>query len=278
MAIITLTRGTYSGAKDLAEYTARNLDYTLLSREDIIDELSCFGWDETRLNKALYKRLGMLEQMNLQWVHYLACLRALLAEKARDETLVYHGTQGQLVLHDFPHLLSIKCIADMEYRIRAVIARNEYAIDRREAIKIINRIDQRRDRWSKVLFGTDMGDNSSHHMVIDMSKTSLPDAFEMIRSTVSLPQFQPTPESRRTIENLILAARLRARIAMEADILDDDLEVEIHDGIVNVKGTVHSEEDAAEIRKLLAQQPEIHDVEAFLETAHEETAPAHSHH
>lgn len=275
MAIITLTRGTYSGAKELAEYTARNLDYMLLSREDIIDELGKYGWEEEKLDKALYKQLGILERMNLQWVHYLACLKAALAEKTREEALVYHGTQGQLVLRDFPHVLSIKCTADMEYRIKAVIARNEYAIDRKEAIKIINRIDQRRDRWSKVIYGTDTNDTSLYNLVIDLSKTSIPDAFEMIRSTISLPQFQPSDTSRQSIENLMLAANLRAKIAMEGDVLDDDIEVEIKDGIVHIKGTVHSQEDADAIRVLLAQQPEIHDVDALLETAHSEPVAAH---
>lgn len=275
MAIITLTRGTYSGAKELAEYTARNLDYLLLSREDIIDELGQYGWEEEKLDKALYKQLGIMERMNLQWVHYLACLKAALAEKSRGEALVYHGTQGQLVLRDFPHVLSIKCTADMEYRIKAVIARNEYAIDRKEAIKIINRIDQRRDRWSKVIYGTDANDTSSYNLVIDLSKTSIPDAFEMIRSTISLPQFQPSDTSRESIENLIMAAKLRAKIAMEGDVLDDDIEVEIKNGIVHIKGTVHSQEDADAIRVLLAQQPEIHDVDALFETAHSEPVAAH---
>lgn len=278
MAIVTLTRGTYSGAKELAEYIARELDYSLLSREDVIDELSAFGWEEDQLNRALYKKLGILERMNLQWIHYLACLRAVLAEKARNEALVYHGTQGQIVLQDFPHVLGVKCTADIEYRIKAVIARNEYAIDRKEAIKIINRIDQRRDRWARVLFGADVHDMASYNLTFDLSKTTVPEAFEVIRDTISLPQFQPSEESGKIIDNLAIAARLRARIAMEADAIDDDIQVEIRNGIVNIKGTVHSEEDADSIRKLLAQQPEIHDVEALWETAREETAISHALH
>lgn len=272
MAIITLTRGTYSGAKELAEYTAKNLGYTLLSREDLIGELARLGWEEEKLNKARYKKLGIMERMNLQWIHYLACLRAVLAEKAKGEALVYHGNQGHIVLRDFPHVLSIKCIADLEYRIRAVMARNEYAIDRKEALRIINRIDQKRERWSKFLYGADLNDAAAYSMVLDLSKKSIPDAFEMIRSQVSLPQFQPTAESQKAIEELALAAKLRAKVAMECEVIDDDLEIEIKDGIVNIKGTVHSVEDAHEIRRLLAKQPEIHDVEAHLEETREEVS------
>jgi len=54
--------------------------------------------------------------MNLEWVHYLACLRAVLSKQAKGEALVYHGNNGHLALRGFPHILSIKVIADMEHR------------------------------------------------------------------------------------------------------------------------------------------------------------------
>lgn len=266
MAIITLSRGTYSGAKELAEYIARNLGYQLLSREALVDELKRFGWADEKLNRVRNKNLGIMPRMNLEWVHYLACLRAVLSEKVLDEALVYHGNQGQFVLRDFPHILSIRVIADMEYRIKALMARNEYAIDRKEAVKIINRIDQRRARWSKFLYQTDINDASSFDMVVDLSRKSIADAYEMIHNTVILPQFNPTPESRKTIQNLIRAAQLRAKIAMDTEAVDDDIEVVIRDGVVSIEGTVHSVEDADAIRELLRKEPDIVDVESRVET------------
>ena len=270
MAVITLTRGTYSGAKDLAEYTAEHLGYKLLAREDIIDELAEYGWAEDKLDKARFKKLGILQRMNLEWIHYTACMRAVLTKHAIGESLVYHGNKGQLVLKGFPHVLSINVIADMEYRIKAIMARNEYAIDRKEAIRILNRIDERRDKWSKFLYQSNMNDATSFDMVIDLSRKSLPDAYEMIQSTVMLPQFQSTDESRKQIENLCRAAELRAKIAMEADVIDDDIEIEVNDGVANIKGTVHSLEDADAIRNLLRQQPEIEDIETVFEAPPQE--------
>ncbi|MDY6912024.1 MAG: cytidylate kinase family protein, partial [Chloroflexota bacterium] len=261
----TLSRGTYSGAKELAEHITKNAGYKLLSRETIIDELGRYGWVDTKLGKARHKQLSILQRMNLEWVHYLACLRAVLSKEAREESLVYHGNNGHIVLRGFPHVLSIKVIADIEDRIKAVLARNEYAIDRKEAIRIINRIDQRRDRWSQFLYQTNVNDVSAFDIVIDLSRKSIADAYEMIHSTISLPQYQPTPESRKAIDDLVLAADLRARIAMETDIMDDEIEVEIHNGMLDVKGAVHSLQDAEELREFLACQPEVTQVESHLE-------------
>src|SRR4030042_705278 len=216
MAIITLTRGTYSGARDLGQYLERKLGYKLLSRETIIDKLVEYGWVDEKLEKVRHKQLGVLQRMNLEWIHYVACLRAVLSKEAQDEALVYHGNNGQAALLGFPHILSIKVTAGMKYRIKAVMERNEYAIDQKEAIEIIHRIDERRERWQKFLYQTDTNVASAFDMTIDLSRKSIPDAYEMIHATVSLPQFQPTPDSRKVIENLTRAAQLRARIARAA--------------------------------------------------------------
>ena len=265
MAIVTLSRGTYSGAKDLAEYVSQNLGYKLLSREVILDKLEEYGWTDGKLDKVRHKKLGILQRMNLEWIHYQVCLRAILCEEALDEGIVYHGNNGHIALRGFPNILSIKVVADMKDRISAVMARNEYAIDQKEAIRIINRIDERRARWSRFLHQMDADDISSFDIVINLSRKSIPDAYEMICSTVKLPQFSPTSESKKVIENLTRAAQLRVKIAMETDIIDDEIEVEINDGMLNVKGAVHSLEDADELEKFLSKLPEVEKVESHLE-------------
>jgi len=271
VAIITLSRGTYSGAKELAEHIAQNTGYKLLTREALISQLGQNGWEEEKLSKMRHRRLSILQRMNLEWIHYLACLRATVSDAAIDEDLVYYGDNGYLVLRDFPHILSIKVIANMEDRIKTVMARNEYAIDRKEAIQILNRLDERREKWSNFLYQTDANDISCFDMVIDLSRKSIPDAYEMIHSTISLPQFKATPESKKKIEDLALAARLRARIAMETNVMDDEIEVQIHNGILVVNGAVHSREDADELRQFLSRQPEVSEVESHLEESPEAT-------
>jgi len=62
MAIITMSRGTYSGAKELSEYVVQNLGYKLLSREVIIQELANYGWVEGKLERVRHKQLGILER------------------------------------------------------------------------------------------------------------------------------------------------------------------------------------------------------------------------
>ena len=88
-------------------------------------------------------------------------------------------------------------------------------------------------------------------MVIQPSQMSIPDACEHILTTLEQPQYQTTLKSLETIDLLTVAAELRARIAMKADMADDNVQVEARDGVIVITGSVRSIEDMDGIRELL---------------------------
>ena len=53
MAIITISRGTFSGGKAVAEALGKKLDYPCLSKEIILDAVEEFGVPEEKLVAAL---------------------------------------------------------------------------------------------------------------------------------------------------------------------------------------------------------------------------------
>lgn len=261
MAIITLSRGTFSGARKLSEYISEELGYRLVSREDIVERIAPYGMSEDRLDRARCRRLGILPRIDLEWIHYLAYTRAALSKEIRQGNLTYLGDDGRIVLRNFPNVLSVHVIADVEFRIDTCMRRNDYAVGRKEAKRFIKKIDEKRARWGRTLYNDGRFDPSEFDLVIDPALTSIPDACEIIRATVEMPRFQTTPESLETIEYMTLAADLRARIAMDADVVDDNIEVNVLEGVIKISGSVHSPEDAAAIRVLLHNQPEVEDVE-----------------
>ena len=60
MAIIALARGTFSGAKELAQQVAETLNYRLVSREDIIEKTAQYGVTRERLDRARRRKLSIL--------------------------------------------------------------------------------------------------------------------------------------------------------------------------------------------------------------------------
>ena len=62
MPIITISRGSYSMGKAVAEQVARRLDYRLISREVLLDAGSRFNIPEIKLKKAIHDAPGILER------------------------------------------------------------------------------------------------------------------------------------------------------------------------------------------------------------------------
>ena len=118
----------------------------------------------------------------------------------------------------------------------------------------------------------DVDDPSEFDITINLDPMSIPDACGLIHTTMELPQFQTTVESQKKLEDTIFAANVRAKIATEIEIIDDNIEVEAQDNVLIIKGTVHSIEEWDELKELLRQLPEVDDVESHLATPAETSA------
>lgn len=251
MPIIAVARGTFSGAKELAQQIAEALSYRLISREDVIEKTAQYGMTRDRLDRARLRRLSILQRKQLDWIHYRAFARAALTKEIRLGSLVYLGSNGRLLLRDFPNVLNVMVEADMEYRIDNLIQRTEHAMNRRKARRLIEDIDERKARWQRHFHGDDRREYSEFDLVIRPGQMTIPDARDHILATLEQPHYQTTHKSLETIDLLTVAAELRARIAMKADVADDNVRVEVRDGIVVIAGSVRSIEDMDGIRELL---------------------------
>lgn len=262
MAIITISRGTFSGGKALAECVAERLDYRCISREVLVKAARDHGVPLEKLSKALDDVPGILERMSLERVHYLAYVQEALCREIRDEQVVYHGLAGHLLLKGVPHVLKVRIIANMEFRIKAAMERRN--LNRHDAIEFIKRIDDVRDKWVKFLYHVDRNDPSIYDLTINLDRISLSSACEIVCLNASQEEFQTTPESQERLADLILSTEVRAKIASAGNIADDRIEIEAHDGIITIGGMLPSLEDADTVRELVRRQPGVRDIESRL--------------
>ncbi|MBM3131751.1 MAG: BON domain-containing protein [Chloroflexi bacterium] len=262
MAIITISRGTFSGGQALADCVARKLGYRCLSREELLTNAAKeFGVPEDKLNTALMNKPGFLEGLSLRRIHYIAYVRAALCKEAQKDNLVYHGQAGHLLLKGVPHALRLKIIADIEFRIKSAMERNKFG--REEAIEYIKRVDDERNKWVKAVYNVDRNDPTTYDMVINVQHITIESACEMVCRTVDL-EFQTTPEKQRVMDDIMMAADIRAQIASSRNIKDDDIEILCQDGVVSILGSVSSLEDADRIREVVRKQPGVKDIVSHL--------------
>ncbi len=210
-----------------------------------------------------------MERLTTQRVHYLAYIRAALCREVKYDNVVYHGHAGHLLLVGLSNVLKVRVIANMEFRIKGAMERRELTRD--QAIEFIKKIDEQRARWTKFLYHVDWTDPALYDLVINLNRISLSSACEIVSHAAGLDEFKATPESQKTMEDMLLSTEVRAAIASSGaskGIADAGIEIESDAGIVTIGGTVASIEDADKIREIARTMPGVKDLKSKMQIQH----------
>ena len=258
MAIVTISRGTFSGGKKLAECVSEKLGYRCLARNELAEAARRYGVSEEKLSKAIGEAPHFWERFTAERTRYLACARAALVSEVRDSNSVYHGLAGHFLLQGVPQVLRVRVVADMEFRIKAAMERG--ALSRENAIHVIRTMDEKRAKWVKFLYHVDWSNPSLYDLVINLDKISLASACELVCCAVSLDEYQPSPQWHTTMNDMTLSTHIRALLAADENIGDTGIDVNSDHGLVTISGIVEWTEDIARIEELVAKVPEVRHV------------------
>lgn len=210
MAIITISRGSFSMGKAVAEEVAERLGYDLISREIILDASERYNIPEIKLARAIHDAPGILERYRHTAQPYIAYIRSALVERILTDNVVYHGLAGHLLLQDIPHVLKVRITADLEKRVKNEIDRE--GITEQLARNIITGDDRQRRKWTKSLYGVDPWDSSLYDLVIRIDKLTLEEAVDFICRAAAGGGFKASEEDLRKTRDLAIACRVKAML------------------------------------------------------------------
>ena len=228
MAIITISRGSYSRGKEVAEKLARKLGYECISRDILLEASDEFDIPEIKLVRALHDAPTVLERFSNGKERYVRYIRSALLQHVLKDNVVYHGLAGHYLLSDVPNVLKVRILADMEDRVGEEMNREN--ISSEKARYILKKDDDERRKWSLQLFGTDTWDSRLYDLVLHIKSLTVDDAVEILFETAQKPIFQTTPRSKEILENLALAARVQMKLLK----LDPTIHVSAEEGVVNI--------------------------------------------
>ncbi|MGB9103745.1 MAG: cytidylate kinase family protein [Terriglobales bacterium] len=248
MSVITISRGSFSGGKMLAECLARRLGYRCIDRDLIIQKAAAWGVSENDLREALEKPPGFLGHSSHTKYIYLAFIQAALTEEVREGKAIYHGLAGHLLLKGAPHILRTRLIAPLDVRIGMLQDLLKY--NRKDAIAHIQKMDQDRKKWTQFLYGVDWGDPSLYDIVLNLEHMTIDKACDVICSMLTGGFFEFTPQCQQVMDDLALACRVRANLAQDPATSDLELEIVAHHGSVSITGEVLGLDQAKEIRRI----------------------------
>ena len=237
MAIVTISRGTLSGGEALAERLSGRLGIPAISREVIRDAASRYGIAEQLLDQQLHKvpsliqrRLGGNEERRM----YLIAIQTALAERAQEGDFIYHGHAGHLLLKSLPGVFKVRLIAPMEYRVRMV--KEGQGLGEEEAVKYIEQVDKNRTLWTKFLYSVDWLDPALYDVVINLEFLSFDTACSIIETGVQQPEFQDTPERKKTINRCSLACQVKLKLAQDDRTRGMQIDVKVSDQVARING------------------------------------------
>lgn len=244
MAIITISRGSYSKGREVAERVAQRLNYTTLSREIILEASKDFDISEIKLIHALHDAPAMLERFTFGRAKFLAYIESEILRYFQQDNVVYHGLAGHFFVKNVSHVLKVRIIADLEDRIQVEMERE--GISREKAVAMLKKDDQQRRAWSTSIYGVDTSDPQLYDLFVHIRKLTVENTVDLICQTVAFEQFKTTPESQRALDDLALAARVKAALVDQYP----KVNVTSMEGLVSVVAKASERSDPQIIEKI----------------------------
>ena len=229
MALITISRGSYSYGKAIAEKVAQRLGYECVARDVLLEASKEFNIPEIKLIRAIHDAPSILDRFIYGKEKYITYIRAALLKHLQKNNVVYHGLAGHFFVRGVSHVLKVRIVADMDQRVK--LESEHEGISEGEALRLLKADDEERRKWSQQLYGIDTSDPTLYDLIIHVKKISVDDAVDIICHTVGLAHFQTTPESQQAMDDLSLAAEVKAALVS----LKPNIEVSSQNGIVEVK-------------------------------------------
>ena len=258
MAIITISRGSNSRGKEVAEALAKRLGYDCVSREILLEASAEFNIPEIRMEKALHDAPSVLERFSHGKTRYISYFCASFYNRLVKDNIVYHGLAGHFFLQGISHVMKVRIIANMEERIREEMIRENCSSD--EARYTLKKDDEERRKWGVHLYGKDTWDSSLYDMVLHIDTMTVDGAVAIIEQTIKNGIFKATAESLEKMKMRTLLAAIQAKIVT----ISPCATVDVSDGVVllgNLEGDLKDDDNIRnEIRDSILRTHDVKDV------------------
>lgn len=205
MGVITISRGSYSHGKEIAEKLAQKLGYDCISREILLKASEQFNVKEAKLIRALRDAPSFFDRFKYGKEKFSAFIHEVFLEHIRKDNVIYHGLAGHYFARGIPNVLKVRIKATIEDRIKEEMKRGNSSED--EARYLLVKDDEERRKWGLSLYGIDTQDPKLYDVILKIDNLKVNDAVEILFDITKRPCFQTTPESLMILNDRFLAAK-----------------------------------------------------------------------
>jgi cytidylate kinase len=213
MAIITISRGSYTKGRAVAEKVAKKLGYEWVQRDVLLEASEEFHIPEIRLIRALHDAPSVLDRFTHGKQRYVSFIETAFLQHMQKDNVVYTGLAGHFFLPGVDHALKIRITANLEDRVQEEMKREGIGAD--DARHILKKDDEERRKWSLALYGIDTHDPGLYDAVINLHQMSIDCAVDTICQMAQSPCFATTEASQQAVQDLVLAAEVKSAVIRE---------------------------------------------------------------
>jgi hypothetical protein len=223
-----------SGGQMVARELERTAGYRCVTREDLTATVNSHGELASRVTASIEKATHAYEQFSTLRRPYKALVRLALLECTREGDVAYLGYSGQLLIPGRIRFARVRLEASVELRTRMTSER--LGLSEEQAREHIRSADEDRVRWGRFLYGRDIRDARLYDLCINMDRLSVATVCGVLVDLAGRPEFQPTAESQQALEDLWLATRVEAALAVHPGAGDLELGARVAHGQVMLEG------------------------------------------
>ncbi len=258
MPLFAITREMGSLGKDVAHGLGQALGLPVIYHE-VIDHLA----DRMRVRKSHVIRLldgsaGLFERLTAD--------KTSLSIYTADEIYAMAGKGGAVIrgwgathlLREVPHAVCVRVCAPFELRKRRMMERLGTPDEERVAEEIRSN-DEAHAAIMRRNFDLQWTDPEHYDVVLNTERVDTDECVDELLALARAPQFAETERSHRKLEDLSLAARVRAALRRSPETREARVQVAAADGRVVLSGAANTDEMLAFV-EVAAAEPGVRDV------------------
>jgi hypothetical protein len=245
MAILTVAREFASGGAEIGQSVAQRIGYDYLDRTRILEDMKAAGGRWEKLGEDFDERSpNVWERYDWSFLGFVALSQSIMLEHALKDNVVIMGRGANFLLKGISHVLSIRVVAPLELRVERVVKRED--IDRDTARWLVEKADGERSRALHFIYGKQWADPLEYDMVFNVGIQSEEDIISTVQKALVE---KDKHQNRALLEQRVVAAKVKARIATNPKCLVTTLEVEPVKGELVLRGVIHSLEERKRIEE-----------------------------
>lgn len=236
MPVVAITREMGSLGKDVATGLGEVLGLPVIYHE-VIDHLA----DRMRVRrshviKLLDGKAGLLERLTAdQTSLFIHSADEIAGLALQGRGAVIRGWGATHLLHDVPHVVTVRVCAPQEVRRKRMMERLDSG-DTAQVAEEIRRNDEAHSAIIRRHYGLQWTDSEHYDLVLNTERISVQQCVDEVLGIVRSPKFAETEQSRQKLEDLALSARVWAALRRSPETRDTTAAVTSSAGVVSVSG------------------------------------------